>query len=1099
MVRILAALFALILAALQVSAQDAGGRPDTILVLDASGSMWGQIDGVNKIVIARDVLGRVLGEVPEDMNLGLMAYGHNRRGDCSDIEMLIQPGPGTRLDIVEAINGINPRGRTPMSDAVVAAAEALHFTENAATVILVSDGIETCAADPCAIARTLEETGVDFTAHVIGFDVAGEPEARAQMQCLAETTGGEFLTADNAEELTAALTRVAAAPPPPPPATITFAARVEDGTAPVSPLFWSVRDGAGNVVFDPVTAPGFEVALPAGDYRAEVLRVNQGTAHGADFTVVAGEDQTVVVTLPALPPPLTEVTFEARIGGPEGPVITDPVIWELSPADEAVNGEDMANPLVATLPRAAFTVTATWTAQEITESVQFVVTADPRTIAVVFPEPLPAATITAPATAIAGSTIEVGWTGPDERNDYIGIGPVGAEGSDRWINSSYTRDGSPLQLVMPPDPGSYEITYFRAEGRIPLGSARIEVTPVEASLTIPAEAEAGSVIDVGWTGPDYRNDYIGIGPAGAEDGDRWQNQNYTRNGNPLRLQVPPEPGQYEVIYVLAQDRVVLASATLTVTETRAVITAPAEAVAGSTIEVGWTGPAARNDYIGIGRTGAEGGDRYEEFTYVRDGNPLSLRTPTDPGAYEITYFSEQGRTPLGSAPITLTEVGATITAPQTAEAGATIEIGWTGPDFHNDYIGIGETGAEGGARWENFTYTREGDPLSLLVPVRPGSYEISYFLQSDRTVLTTVPIEVLPVAASLTAPAEAIAGSTIEIGWTGPDYRDDFIGIGRSHAQGGDRWENFTYTREGSPLDLLVPSRSGTYTITYFTQQDRVALATHEITVSDVEATITAPAEAVAGSTIELGWTGPDYRDDYIGIGVSGADGGDRWENFTYTREGNPLSLLVPVRPGNYEISYFTNQDRRELVTVPLTVTEVTATLTAPAQAIAGERLEIGWTGPDYRDDYIGIGEAGAEGGDRWENFTYTRDGAPLRLLLPPRAGDYEISYFTSQDRRELVTVPITLTMPEASLTAPDTAPAGSTLEIGWTGPNYPNDLIAIAPADAEGGHQWRRSVFTDRGNPARIDLPEDPGAYVIRYFIDQDRTVLASRPITLE
>ena len=58
-----------------------------------------------------------------------------------------------------------------MTDAVVAAADSLRYTENAATVILVSDGIETCNPDPCAAAQILAETGVDFTAHVIGFDV----------------------------------------------------------------------------------------------------------------------------------------------------------------------------------------------------------------------------------------------------------------------------------------------------------------------------------------------------------------------------------------------------------------------------------------------------------------------------------------------------------------------------------------------------------------------------------------------------------------------------------------------------------------------------------------------------------------------------------------------------------------------------------------------------------------------------------------------------------------------------------------------------------------------------------------------------------------
>ncbi len=135
----------------------------------------GQIDGINKIVIAREVVADILADFPADENLGLTVYGHRTRGDCSDIETLIPPAPGTAEAIIDAVNTINPRGKTPMTDAVIAAAEALRFTEEAATVILVSDGIETCNPDPCAAARALEQSGVAFTAHVVGFDVGNEP------------------------------------------------------------------------------------------------------------------------------------------------------------------------------------------------------------------------------------------------------------------------------------------------------------------------------------------------------------------------------------------------------------------------------------------------------------------------------------------------------------------------------------------------------------------------------------------------------------------------------------------------------------------------------------------------------------------------------------------------------------------------------------------------------------------------------------------------------------------------------------------------------------------------------------------------------------
>ena len=56
-----------------------------MIVLDASGSMWGLIDGKTKIEIARETMGEVLGVVPETNELGLIVYGHRSKGDCGDI------------------------------------------------------------------------------------------------------------------------------------------------------------------------------------------------------------------------------------------------------------------------------------------------------------------------------------------------------------------------------------------------------------------------------------------------------------------------------------------------------------------------------------------------------------------------------------------------------------------------------------------------------------------------------------------------------------------------------------------------------------------------------------------------------------------------------------------------------------------------------------------------------------------------------------------------------------------------------------------------------------------------------------------------------
>ena len=189
-------------------------RPATMLVLDASGSMWGQIDGKPKIAIAREAVGAMLDNW-NGGDLGLMAYGHNRKGDCSDIEVLQPVGPGTAASIRTRVNALNPMGMTPITESVRRAAAQLRSSEQKATVILVSDGEETCSADPCALGKELEAAGVDFTAHVVGFDIQKGSKAHKQLQCLAANTGGRYVDAGDAGELTRALQTVAKVPATP--------------------------------------------------------------------------------------------------------------------------------------------------------------------------------------------------------------------------------------------------------------------------------------------------------------------------------------------------------------------------------------------------------------------------------------------------------------------------------------------------------------------------------------------------------------------------------------------------------------------------------------------------------------------------------------------------------------------------------------------------------------------------------------------------------------------------------------------------------------------------------------------------------------------
>ena len=247
----LAALALAACAVLPASAQQSVAVPSgpgvSMLVLDASGSMWGQIQGRAKIEIAREAVGTMLKTWPRNQQLGLMAYGHRSKGNCADIEVLKMPATVDAAAMQQAVNALQPKGMTPISAAVRMAAEQLKYSERKATVILVSDGEETCHADPCALGAELEKLGVDFTAHVVGFDLP-EGKARAQLQCLAKTTGGRYVEARNAAELNSALGEMANAAPAPVPVAIAKPQAVKNPLPPKGCIAYSEDNYKGETL-----------------------------------------------------------------------------------------------------------------------------------------------------------------------------------------------------------------------------------------------------------------------------------------------------------------------------------------------------------------------------------------------------------------------------------------------------------------------------------------------------------------------------------------------------------------------------------------------------------------------------------------------------------------------------------------------------------------------------------------------------------------------------------------------------------------------------------------------------------------------------------
>lgn len=175
--------------------------PDSVLIiLDASSSMLEEIEGEVKIDVAKDVIIDLLGNLPVGANVGFRYFA-----GCRTNELLAPVGPLDPVPLQQAVAAIQPRGATPIADALVLAKDDLERIADTKLILLVSDGMETCGGDPVEAAQALISAGFDLRIHVVGFDIGRSLAARDQLVAIAESTGGIYFDASSREELRRAL------------------------------------------------------------------------------------------------------------------------------------------------------------------------------------------------------------------------------------------------------------------------------------------------------------------------------------------------------------------------------------------------------------------------------------------------------------------------------------------------------------------------------------------------------------------------------------------------------------------------------------------------------------------------------------------------------------------------------------------------------------------------------------------------------------------------------------------------------------------------------------------------------------------------------
>ena len=261
------------------------------------------------------------------------------------------------------------------------------------------------------------------------------------------------------------------------------------------------------------------------------------------------------------------------------------------------------------------------------------------------------------------------------------------------------------------------------------------------------------------------------------------------------------------------------------------------------------------------------------------------------------------------------------------------------------------------------------------------------------------------------------------------------------------------------------------------------------------EATLSASPEVAAGAPFEVSWRADEGPRDYVTIVEVGAADGE-YASYAYTSSGSPVTLHAPITSGDYELRYQSDRVAGVSGRRVIRVTPSEIALEALQEIPAGQPFEVKWIGPDGERDYVTI--VGAEAADgKYGSYLYTRDGSPIRLHAPIRAGAYELRYQSDRTSGVFARRPIAVTPAEIRLEAPARVMAGTRFDVQWKGPDGDKDYLTIVSADAAEG-QFTNYAYTRSGPTVTLNAPVDAGAFEVRYQSDREKGVFARLPITL-
>lgn len=146
-------------------------------------------DGKTRMAVAKEKLINVLGGLPKDASVGLVAYG-NRIAGCQSARLYHPIQRGGASVVSQKLTTIVPAGSTPIAQTLQVVGEYLLNDQVETEIIFISDGVESCEGDPKSVLYNLRQSGKKFRLQILGIDI--DPKGEEDLKRLSILGDGNY-------------------------------------------------------------------------------------------------------------------------------------------------------------------------------------------------------------------------------------------------------------------------------------------------------------------------------------------------------------------------------------------------------------------------------------------------------------------------------------------------------------------------------------------------------------------------------------------------------------------------------------------------------------------------------------------------------------------------------------------------------------------------------------------------------------------------------------------------------------------------------------------------------------------------------------------